>query len=138
MSTTVFNCTNDDLTVQAFCFFAHKSGVMAHLTDKDLPEESVNTNEFTPYILGQNEAFDAKDRVVFVWREGEAKYEMYAFGKYDVLSELRLEVKLRKHKGPMVIYKGLRDLDDSIHFYRRTEHGKPFTSRYFGIASAQA
>lgn len=131
MTATVFNCTNDDLTVQAFCFFMRRKGVLTHLTKKEgVPVETIDTNEFTPHIMGGMEPFEAKDRVVFVWREGDS-YEMYVFGKSDILSEMRLEFNLRKYKGHQVIYKGLRDIDDHIHFYRKTEHGKPVVSRYF-------
>lgn len=127
---TVLNCINDELTIAVFCLFMRRKGTLVHLGRENLPTEIVDINEFQPYNLGMSNEFMAKDRVVIGWTGGET-FVMYALGKYDIISEMRVEYQLRKKNPHVTIFKGLRDMDDCIHFYRKTIHGQPFVSRYF-------
>lgn len=142
MFATVFNCHDNSLTDEVF----EQCGALIgkyfedwHTSKKEIGpfadiQCTARVSCYTKHDIKGHEKLDVQRRVVILFNPQEEELEIYELFPHDILSELRLEFRLRKNKGHFFVFKGLTGNYGQVHFYRKSEYGQRTVSRYFGVA----
>ena len=143
MFTSVFNCHDNVLTDEVFRVCGK---LLGNYFEDWHPSKKANSvlaelgcsaeiNCYTKFDIKGEPKMEVDRRVVILFNPTEGTLDIYELFPHDILSELRLEFILRKNKGHFLVFKGLRNDQGDIHFYRKSEYGQPSVSRYFGVPS---